>query len=201
MSDNRTQQGKKEYRMAKVNGNIFMAHLSGMIGDQLVIKRARGGRTINSKKPTFRSDRVFSAAQLAQQQAFREATAYARAMKREPIYLAKANDSAQTGYNVAVADWFNRPEILEIDLSGWTTEGGGVIRVRAQEDVKVQQVKVVISEENGALLEEGLASETGALWWEYQTAQPAAQNLRVTTAAMDLPGHVTKQAKVKKISG
>ena len=106
--------------MAKVNGNIFMEHLSGMIGDQLVLKRARGGGTIISKKPTFRPDRAFSTAQLAQQQAFREATAYGRAMKREPIYLAKANGSAQTGYNVAVADWFNRPEILEIDLSGWT---------------------------------------------------------------------------------
>ena len=89
--------------MAKVNGNIFMEHLSGMIGGQLVLKRARGGGTIISKKPTFRPDRVFSAAQLAQQQAFREATAYGKAMKREPIYLARANDSAQTGYNRAVA--------------------------------------------------------------------------------------------------
>jgi hypothetical protein len=182
--------------MAKVNGNIFMEHLSGMIGGQLVIKRGRGGGTIISKKPTFRPDRVFSAAQLAQQQAFREATAYARAMKREPIYLAKANGSAQTGYNVAVADWFNRPEILEIDLSGWAAEGGGVIRVRAQDDVKVQQVKVIINDENGALLEEGLASETSALWWEYHTAQPAAGDLRVTAAAMDLPGHVTERAEI-----
>ena len=187
--------------MAKVNGNIFMEHLSGMIGDQLVLKRARGGGTIISKKPTFRPDRTFSAAQLAQQQAFREATAYARAMKREPIYLAKANGSAQTGYNVAVADWFNRPEILEIDLSGWTQGSGGVIRIRAQDDVKVQQVKVIISDESGTLLEEGLASETGALWWEYHTAQPATEDLRVTAAARDLPGHVTEQTEVKGISG
>jgi hypothetical protein len=187
--------------MAKVDGNIFMEHLSGVIGGQLVIKRARGGGTTISKKPTFRPDRVFSAAQLAQQQAFREATAYGKAMKREPIYLARANGSAQTGYNVAVADWFNRPEILEIDLSGWTDSGGGVIRVRAQDDVKVQLVRVAINDESGALLEEGQASEAGALWWEYQAAQPAAEDLRVTVAAMDLPGHVAERSEVKHISG
>jgi hypothetical protein len=186
--------------MAKVNGNIFMEHLSGMIGGQLVLKRARGGGTIISKKPTFRPDRTFSAAQLAQQQAFREATAYARAMKREPIYLARANGSSQTGYNVAVADWFNRPEILEIDLSGWTEGSSGVIRVRAQDDAKVQQVDVIISDKNGTLLEEGLASESGALWWEYNTTQAAADNMRVTAAARDLPGHVAEQTEVKGIS-
>jgi len=187
--------------MAKVNGNIFMEHLSGMIGDQLVLRRTRGGGTIICKKPTFNPDRTFSDAQLAQQRAFQEATAYGKAMKREPIYLAKANGSAKTGYNVAVADWFHRPEILEIDLSGWRGESGGVIRVKAQDDVKVQHVKVTIHDENGALLEAGQASEAGALWWVYQATQPATEDLRVTVAAMDLPGHVTEQTEVKGISG
>ena len=187
--------------MAKVDGNIFMEHLSGVIGDQLVIKRARGGGTIISKKRTFPPERAFSAAQLAQQQAFREATAYGKLMKREPIYLAKANGSGQTGYNVAVADWLHRPEILEIDLSGWTNGSGGVIRVRAQDDVRVQLVRVAISDGSDALLEEGQASEASALWWEYHTTQPAAQDLRVTAIAMDLPGHVAERTEVKHISG
>jgi hypothetical protein len=99
-----------------------------------------------------------------------------------------------------VADWFNRPEILEIDLSGWTEGSSGVIRVRAQDDAKVQQVEVIISDKNGTLLEEGLASESGALWWEYNTTQAAADNMRVTAAARDLPGHVAEQTEVKGIS-
>ena len=59
--------------MAKVRRNIFMRGLSGTIGDQVVLKTIRGGRTIVCKKPTFQEDREFSQAQLAHQQAFREA--------------------------------------------------------------------------------------------------------------------------------
>ena len=29
--------------MAQVNGNIFMDRLSGMIGDQMIVKKVRGG--------------------------------------------------------------------------------------------------------------------------------------------------------------
>jgi hypothetical protein len=118
-------------------------------------------------------------------------------MKREEIYITKANGGARSPYNIAVADWFNRPEILEIDLSGWINGDGGAIRVRAQDDVSVQGVKATISDESGTFLEEGEASEVGALWWEYNTAQAAANNMRVTVAARDLPGHVTERTELK----
>ena len=100
-------------------------------------------------------------------------------------------------YNIAVADWFNRPQILEIDLSGWANGDGGTIRVRAQDDVMVEGVKVTIADETGTLLEEGEAVEGGALWWEYNTTQASATNMRVTAAARDLPGHVTERMEVK----
>jgi len=183
--------------MAKVNGNIFMDRLTGMLGDQMIIKQVRGGRTIISKKASFIGEREFSPAQLAQQQAFREAAAYGKMMKDEEIYITKANGGAKTPYNIAVGDWFNRPEILEIDLSQWVNGDGGTIRVRAQDDVRVEQVKVAIADETGALLEEGEAQDVGALWWEYSTAQAAANNMRVTVAARDLPGHVTERTELK----
>jgi hypothetical protein len=179
--------------MAKVNGNLFMDRLSGTLGDQLIIKKGRGGRTIICKKPTFREDREFSPAQLARQQAFREAAAYARTQKLNPVYIEKAEGTAKCSYNVAIADWLHPPEILEIDLSGWSNGDGGIIRVRAQDDVRVEGVVVTITDENGALLEEGEAGETGALWWEYSTAQAAANNMCVTVAARDLPGHITER--------
>ena len=75
---------------------------------------------------------------------------------------------------------------------GWVNGDGGTIRVRAQDDIKVEGVKVTINDETGALLEEGEAQDMGALWWEYSTAQSAANNMRVTVSAKDLPGHVTE---------
>jgi hypothetical protein len=32
---------------------------------------------------------------------------------------------SRTAYNIALGDWFNRPEILEIDLGGWVNGDGG----------------------------------------------------------------------------
>jgi hypothetical protein len=179
--------------MAKVKGNLMMARLSGSLGDQFIIKRDRGGRTIICKKPTFQEDREFSPAQLARQQAFREAAAYARTQKLNPLYIEKAQGTGKCSYNVAIGDYLHPPEILEIDLSAWVNGSSGTIRVRAQDDVKVEGMKVTISDETGTLLEEGQAQNIGALWWEFHTAQVPANTLRVTVAARDLPGHVSVQ--------
>jgi hypothetical protein len=126
-------------------------------------------------------------------------------MQGEEIYISKANGGAippliggaRSPYNIAVAEWFNRPQILEVDLSSWTDGSGGTIRVRAQDDVKVQQVKVMIADESGTPLEEGEARDVGALWWEYSTVQATVDNLRVTVFAKDLPGHVTERTELK----
>jgi len=49
----------------------------------------------------------------------------------------------------------------------------------------------------GVILEAGEAEEAGALWWEYRTDQAAADNLRVTISAKDLPRHVTERTGLK----
>lgn len=174
--------------MAKVNGNIFLERVNGTVGDQMVLKRVRGGRTILCKKPTFREDRQFSEKQLAKQQLFREATAYSSEMKQEPIYLAMAKGTERTGYNVAVADWLNPPQILEIDLSRWNGAAQDLIRMRVQDDVKAAQVRLEIVNAEGVILEAGHSTEAGALWWQYAVTQPFAGELTVTVSASDLPG-------------
>jgi len=177
--------------MAKVNNNIFVRGLSGNLGDQFIVKTDKGGRTIVSVKPSFNSNREFSEAQLNQQQAFREASAYAKDMQEEEIYSFKAEGTAKSAYNIAIADWFNEPEILEVDLSSWNGGAGEVIRMRVQDDVKVDQVTVTITDGTDEVLEQGEADETGALWWEYTTTEMVSGDLTVTISAKDLPGHTT----------
>ena len=183
--------------MAKVSNNIFVRGLSGNLGNQFVVKTDKSGRTVVSNKASFDNDREPSQAQSIQRQAFREAVAYAKDKKGEEIYIARANGGSRSPYNIAVADWFNRPEILEVDMSKWTNGSGGLIRVRAQDDVKVQQVRVMITDETGALLEEGEAQEVGALWWEYNTSLAAGDNQQVTISASDLPGHVAEWSELR----
>jgi hypothetical protein len=177
--------------MAKVRNNIFVRGLSGAIGDQFVIKTTRSGKTIIANMPTFDEDRVFSEAQMSHQSAFREASAYARSAKTQPVYVERANVTNSIPYNVAISDWFGKPQVLEIDIKGWTGEAGQPIRVRAQDNVHVAGVQVAIEDQDGGGFEEGEAVQAEGLWWTYLTtsAVPQAALQRVIAVARDLPGN------------
>ena len=139
----------------------------------------------------------FNEAQLSQQESFREATAYAQSVKSNPVYIQKADALDLTPYNVAVADWFHAPEILEVDLSAWSGQTGQSIHIKAVDDVQVQQVSLVITDENDAVLEQGAATQADSLWWIYTTTLAASGSLKVLASAQDLPGHTAEMTKTK----
>ena len=178
--------------MAKVRNNVMVRGLSGSFGDQMVIKIDKAGRTIVSNKPEFNENRQFTEAQLAQQEAFREAVVYAKDAKTEEVYVQKAEGTPMSPYNVALADWLHAPEIKEIDASEWNGQAGQVIRVRAMDDVQVTKVSVAISDENGVVLEQGQAVAAEGAWWNYTTTEAASGNPKILATAEDLPGHITQ---------
>ncbi|MBI3788414.1 MAG: hypothetical protein HY276_09175 [Ignavibacteriales bacterium] len=183
--------------MAKVRKNIIIEGLSGSLGDQLVVKTGKGGQTVISTTPKFSGDRKFTDAQAAQQEKFREGSAYAKdAAKKEPLYGEKAAGTPQTAYNVAMADFMHPPEILEIDVSKYSGKAGETIRARAQDDVKVKTVNVVIATEQDQMIEQGAATPEDGSWWKYTaTANAPSENVKVIVHAWDLPGHeAVKQA-------
>ena len=182
--------------MARVKKNVVVKGLCGVLGDQVVFKRDKAGRTIVSVMPTFPDDREFSDAQKGHMEDFRRATQYAKAAARaEAIYAEKAEGTPMSAYNVAVGDWFHAPEIGEMDLSGWTGQAGEPIRIEALDDVMVKRVTVIVTDAEGVLIEQGAATqeawqEEGGLWWVYTTTQAAAGQPKVIAVAQDLPGHV-----------
>jgi hypothetical protein len=175
--------------MAKVRNNILIQGLTGSLGNQLVIRTGKGGQTIVSAKPVFAPNRKLSAAQQAHHAAFQEAAAYAKFARDADIYVAKAQGTTLNPYNVAVADWFNKPRILELDVTAWNGQAGQPIRVRATDDVQVTQVFVVISDGNGTVLEQGAAFPLDTFWWSYVTTAQANGNRRLLVTAQDRPGH------------
>ena len=177
--------------MAKVDNNIFVRGLTGAVGDQFVIRKGRGGKTIIANKPSFAADRVFNAQQLAHQDAFRMAIAYAKDAKTDELYITKAQGTTMTAFNAAVADWFNKPVVLTVDASAWTGDMGQVIRIQAQDDTKVTEVKVVIRDDSQNVVEEGLAVQGAGLWWEYTTTAdvPNWAVSKIVATAKDLPGN------------
>ena len=182
--------------MAKTKNNIFVRHLSGSVGDQFVIRKGRGGETIVSNMPTFSEDRKFSQNQLDQQEAFRHANLYAQTVKKDELYIKKAAGTSMTPFNAAVADYFREPQILEIDASEWQGQPGKVIWVQAVDDTLVTKVHVTISDENGALLEEGDAQRAAGLWWTYTatTTVPMEPTPHVLVTAYDMPGNSAELA-------
>ena len=178
--------------MARVRKNLAMQGLTGKLGDQFVIRIDKAGRTIVGTKPTFSEGRQFSDAQVTHHEEFREAVAYAKSAKDLDIYVQKAAGTPQNAYNVAVADWFNKPQIKELDVTGWNGGPGQTIRVRAMDDVQVAQVNVVITDNAGTVQEQGQAVQADGLWWNYTTTGTAPEGPRMVVTARDLPGHTAQ---------
>jgi hypothetical protein len=176
--------------MAKVKNNALIEGLSGSIGD-LVLKRARSGKTYVARKPTFPDDREFSAAQLAHQQRFKAAAAYAKqAARTEPIYAALAKKTGQPAYNVALGDYLHPPKIVAVEWHGAVEQTGQTIRVCAEDEVKVTRVTVTLLKAEGQILVEGEATpDAVGLWWTFTTDQIDATRVRVRV--WDLPGNET----------
>jgi len=177
--------------MAKVINNIIAQGLSGSLGGQIVFKKDKAGRTIVSAKPTFSPNRTFTTGQLGHQKAFREASAYAKTSKGNIVYIQKAQGTPLNAYNAALADWFNKPQVLEIDTQNWNGAMEQIIRVQAQDDTRVTKVHVKITDTQGSVLEEGDAVQADGLWWEYATSASVADlsTAVVTATAHDLPGN------------
>ena len=178
--------------MAKVTDNVITEGLSGRLGKRLIFRRGKGGATIVAIRPTPPENPEYSEAQLAQQEAFKEATEYAQEAQSQSIYKLLARGTKFSAYNLALADWFNQPEILSIDSSEWTGQVGQTIRIKAKDDVKVTSVRVVIHN-NGTILEEGDAvpAEDNVLLWSYitRTVVTPAQGLLLDANVYDMPGN------------
>jgi hypothetical protein len=182
--------------MATVRNNIIMQGLSGGLGNQIILRQDKAGRTIIATRPRRNPNRVFSETQQQHRNNFREAAAYAQSARTAPIYVSKAAGTPMNPYNVALADWFHAPEILDMDLGDWSGQPGKVIRVKAIDDVLVSDVTVRIQGAGGALLEQGEATQADGLWWEYTTKSTGSGSLTVFAAAQDMPGNITEMSKV-----
>jgi hypothetical protein len=181
--------------MAKQERNVVTHGLSGTVGGMLVFRQTATGTVVQSPP---RVSGKSTEAQLAQQRKFQRAVVYAGAVAEDPAqeaaYAAKAK-KGQTARNVAVADFLHAPEIEVIDLSGYHGQPGDVIRIEATDDFAVREVKVVITNPDGSIVEEGYA-EAGALKYEWiytaTAANPGLAGDRIEVYASDMPGNISK---------
>jgi hypothetical protein len=102
----------------------------------------------------------------------------------------------QTFRNLAVADYLHAPDIDLIDLSGYHGKPGDVIRIEVTDDFAVKEVKIVITNSDGTLVEEGFARpEPSGYEWTY-TATATNDDLsgdRIDVSASDTPCNIVEK--------
>lgn len=179
--------------MAKAKNNIVTHGLSGKLGDLLVFSQ-RSGKTFVSKAPGERSGQL-TEAQLGVQSKFQQAVIYAKAAIADSATKAAYASAAKEGlsaYNVAIADFFNAPDIHEIDISQYTGSVNSTIKIRVTDDFEVKTVHVNITNSDGSLVEEGGAvQEPDGIHWVYTAT---AENVsldgdKISVSATDRPSN------------
>ncbi len=185
--------------MAKSKRNIITHGLSGKIGDLLVF-RQRFGNTFVGNIPNRTA--ALSAKQLAMNQKFQKAVSYASASLKFPankaLYAQRAHGGV-TPFNLAIADYFMPPVIVDVNTLAYTGAAGSKVEILATDDTKVQSVNVSITNAGGQPIEEGAAVQdpvTGS--WLY-TATAANANLpgtKISVLAKDLPGNAATVEKL-----
>lgn len=180
--------------MAESKNNVITHGLSGKFGD-LIVFRQRAGKTLAAKAPGS-TEKEPSEAQKRVRQRFQLAAIYGKSVMGNPEakadYAAAASDGL-SAYNVAFADFLKAPDILEIDISAYTGEPNQPMRITVTDDFKVKTVKVQIHNQDGSLVEEGMAvqSNNGPDWIYTSTgSNPSLQGDKITVLATDNPDNL-----------
>ena len=186
--------------MGESKNNLATEGLSGQVGNLVFRRRKSDGKVFVSHQRSA-SEGEPTEAQKTVQSRFQQAIIYGKTAVADPDTKAQyeqKKSAGQSAFNVAVADYFNAPDIQEIDVSAYTGQVTSTIRVRATDDFAVKVVFIHIANADGSLVEEGDAVlQANGVDWVY-TATQTNESLdgdRVTVKVSDTPHNTTVQEK------
>jgi len=180
--------------MAITIDNLFASGFSGKVGGNMVFRRRKSGKIVIARAPK-KSKIAPSEKQRAMRGRFATATKYARLVRDNPSLYAQyaaAVEGDQTPSNLAIRDSYTPPQVVSINVSGYSGEEGDMIGLRATDDFKVDRVRVSIFTAAGDLQEEGEAVQAGDTDdWIYTAtvANKQPKGCSVKAVATDLPGN------------
>lgn len=179
--------------MAKVQNNLIIHGLSGMLGKQIVVRRGKNGQYFISAAP-HNSTHDVTDAQKQQREKFRQAILYAKSAQTTPEYKDVAKARGQSAFNVAVADFLHPPEIQSIDLGSYQGAPNETITITAIDDIKVKTVGVMIVADDGTLVEKGsaVASPNTNQWLYTTTSAAPSTSVKIVVDVADLSGQITE---------
>jgi hypothetical protein len=187
--------------MGESKNNLATEGLSGQVGNLVFRRRKADGKVFVLRQPAaFEGDPT--TAQKAVQSKFQQAIIYGKTATADPAtkaLYAKKTSAGQSFFNVAVADFFNAPNIQEIDVSAYTGQVGSIIRVRATDDFDIAGIFLHITNADGSLVEEGaVLLQANGVDWIYTATQlnDSLAGDKITVTVTDIPRNTTVEEKV-----
>ncbi|HBL75005.1 MAG: hypothetical protein A2W90_07580 [Bacteroidetes bacterium GWF2_42_66] len=184
--------------MAESKKNIATEGLSGRVGNFIFRRRKSDDKIFVSRVPVG-SEEEPSEDQKNIRRRFQRGIIYGKSAIANPatkaLYASKATGGS-SAFNVAIADYFNAPQIELVDMDGYSGAVGSIIAITVTDDFAVSSVHVKIENMDGSLVEEGGAVPGASqMDWIY-TATVANENLageKITVTAFDMPGNTDQQ--------
>lgn len=177
--------------MYRKTHNALTSGCSGKFGDQLVV-RHRFSKEIICQ---YGHATKWSEAQDMQRAKFRMAGRYATKVKLKPELKARYDDARTNGNNfrnVAMRDFFNPPDIKEVEINGYNGSPGRYILITAEDDFMIDAVSVCIYDSHNNLVEKGVAVQLiGNRLYGYTTTAQCMdpEGCRIEITAKDMPGN------------
>jgi hypothetical protein len=186
--------------MAISRNNPLTKGASGMIGKTIVF-RSWNGKTYMYNRPSKPTKE--SPLQKENRTKFSRAVSFSRKMMADPAKKAEYKEIAKqqglpNAYTAAVTEYMRKPEILGIDTSTYSGEANQEIKVTtSKKGFTVQEVKVMIMDEDGTLIEEGTALKAFGDEWLFKTTTniPRDQKVRIIAKATDRTNNRIEKVK------
>jgi len=185
--------------MTEVKLNETIDGYRGAIG-KLVFKKYKG-RIIVCRKPTF--TKPPSPLQIEGRAHFKQAVAYARAVKADPVarafYEPIARERDTCVYWLAIKDFLCAPSLLPLDLSEYRGKVGDKITFRAVDVIGISKVEVNILAQDWTPIEGGGAFEDGVRsgTWIYTATRQVAFGTEIFIEVLGVD-HAGNQAQLSE---
>ena len=174
--------------------NPLLRGVSGKIGNVVIRQTAHGIVLANAPR---KSSRKPNQQEMAIRNRFSDAAEYARRQLQyhttKEMYQAKVNPKLNSAYVVAVKDFLSPPKILNLDITRYHGKIGNPIIVDAEDDFRVNLVRITIKDASGKTIERGQASRRISYsdQWIYiaSVKNDLLPGSSITARAEDLPGN------------
>jgi len=179
--------------MSNSKNNVLSRQLHGKFGNQVVF-RTRNGKSVTANVPDVSNVKA-GATQIAIRDKFKIATLWAKNELMDPVQLAAYRAIAKNGktaFVAAVTDFLNPPKIAEINHSDYAGHIGDQIVILASDELKITKMQLKITDQSGAVLEQGPCQSEGLnISWKYTATVevPSLTGATITAIAKDNPGH------------